>query len=74
MVVSPQLRVPDIELDEFYGVVILRLRQHTGCQVFSEYMLPGQGSIINISSASAGTIIEAFAYSVAKAGILNHEI
>lgn len=44
-----------------------------GCQVFGEHMLDrGKGSIINISSASAGPpLSKAFAYSVAKAGIKN---
>ncbi len=44
-----------------------------GCQVFGEQMLnQGSGSIINISSASAGPpLSKAFAYSVAKAGIKN---
>jgi len=44
-----------------------------GCQVFGEYMLLNKrGSIINISSASAGPpLSKAFPYSVAKAGILN---
>jgi NAD(P)-dependent dehydrogenase (short-subunit alcohol dehydrogenase family) len=44
-----------------------------GCQVFGKQML-GQdgGSIINISSASAGPpLSKAFTYSVAKAGIMN---
>jgi NAD(P)-dependent dehydrogenase (short-subunit alcohol dehydrogenase family) len=44
-----------------------------GCQVFGEHMLEnGSGSIINISSASAGPgLSKAFAYSAAKAGIRN---
>lgn len=44
-----------------------------GCQVFGRYMVDqGSGSIINISSASAGPpLSKAFTYSVAKAGILN---
>ncbi len=44
-----------------------------GCQVFGEQMLSqSSGSIINISSASAGPpLSKAFAYSVAKAGIKN---
>ena len=44
-----------------------------GCQVIGEYMLKkGKGSIIKISSASAGPpLSKAFTYSVAKAGIKN---
>ena len=44
-----------------------------GCQIFGEYMLKQRkGSIINISSASAGPPLSgAFSYSVAKAGIRN---
>ena len=44
-----------------------------GCQVIGEHMLKnGKGSIINISSASAGPpLSKAFTYSVAKAGIKN---
>lgn len=44
-----------------------------GCQVFGAQMIKqGRGSIINISSASAGPpLSKAFAYSVAKAGIVN---
>ena len=44
-----------------------------GCQVFGRQMLEqGSGSIINISSASAGPpLSKAFTYSVSKAGINN---
>lgn len=44
-----------------------------GCQVFGQHMVnKGSGSIINISSASAGPpLSKAFTYSVAKAGIVN---
>lgn len=44
-----------------------------GCQVFGEHMVSnGYGSIINITSASAGPpLSKAFTYSVAKAGIKN---
>lgn len=64
----------EINIDEFENV----LRSHVnstlfGCQVFGKHMLDrGSGSIINISSASAGPpLSKAFAYSVAKAGIKN---
>ena len=44
-----------------------------GCQIFGKEMLKNKkGSIINISSASAGPpLSKAFAYSAAKAGIKN---
>lgn len=44
-----------------------------GCQIFGEYMLSkGKGSIINISSASAGPpLSKAFTYSASKAAIKN---
>ncbi|MDC0092310.1 SDR family oxidoreductase [Oceanospirillaceae bacterium] len=44
-----------------------------GCQVFGKYMVGrGSGSIINLSSASAGPpLSKAISYSVAKAGIKN---
>jgi len=44
-----------------------------GCQVFGAHMVEKEnGSIINISSASAGPpLSKAFAYSVAKAGVKN---
>ena len=44
-----------------------------GCQVFGAYMVrQKKGSIVNISSASAGPpLSKAFAYSVAKAGVKN---
>jgi len=44
-----------------------------GCQVFGKTMVAqGSGSIINISSASAGPpLSKAFTYSIAKAGIVN---
>lgn len=44
-----------------------------GCQVFGMHMVErGSGSIINMSSASAGPpLSKAFAYSVAKAGVKN---
>ena len=64
----------DIELDEFNAVINSQITSTLlGCQVFGEHMLArGNGSIINISSASAGPpLSKAFAYSVAKAGILN---
>lgn len=64
----------DIELDEFHKVMDSQITATLlGCQVFGEHMLArGKGSIINISSASAGPpLSKAFAYSVAKAGIVN---
>jgi NAD(P)-dependent dehydrogenase (short-subunit alcohol dehydrogenase family) len=64
----------DITLDEFYAVIGSQVTSTlVGCQVFGEHMLKnGTGSIINVSSASAGPpLSKAFVYSVAKAGIKN---
>jgi NAD(P)-dependent dehydrogenase (short-subunit alcohol dehydrogenase family) len=64
----------DIELEEFREVLESQIISTiVGCQVFGKHMLAnGKGSIINISSASAGPpLSKAFAYSVAKAGIKN---
>ena len=64
----------EIELDEFHDVMNSQITSTLlGCQVFGEHMLAnGKGSIINVSSASAGPpLSKAFTYSVAKAGILN---
>ena len=64
----------EIEIDEFQAVMNSQITSTLfGCQVFGEYMLAqGKGSIINISSASAGPpLSKAFTYSVAKAGIKN---
>lgn len=64
----------DLGLDEWYAILDSQLTgTFLGCQVFGEYMVNrGQGSIINISSASAGPpLSKAFTYSIAKAGILN---
>ena len=64
----------EIELDNWNKVIA---SQVTGtmlcCQIFGKHMIEnGKGSIINISSASAGPpLSKAFAYSVAKAGIKN---
>ena len=64
----------DIELEEFHEVMNSQITSTLlGCQVFGAHMLKqGKGSIINISSASAGPpLSKAFTYSVAKAGIVN---
>ena len=64
----------EISLEEWTRVLDSQLTGTLlGCQVFGEHMILNQGgSIINISSASAGPpLSKAFAYSVAKAGILN---
>jgi len=66
--------VLEITLEEWYSVLDSQVSATLlGCQVFGEHMLNrGQGSIINISSASAGPpLSKAFTYSVAKAGIKN---
>jgi NAD(P)-dependent dehydrogenase (short-subunit alcohol dehydrogenase family) len=64
----------EISLDEWHRVLDSQLTgTFLACQVFGEHMLSNKnGSIINISSASAGPpLSKAFPYSVAKAGILN---
>ena len=64
----------DLTLDEWNSVLDSQLTGTLlGCQVFGEHMLYNRsGSIVNISSASAGPpLSKAFPYSVAKAGILN---
>jgi NAD(P)-dependent dehydrogenase (short-subunit alcohol dehydrogenase family) len=64
----------DIPLEEWYAVLDSQITgTFLGCQVFGRHMVDrGAGSIINISSASAGPpLSKAFAYSVAKAGIKN---
>jgi NAD(P)-dependent dehydrogenase (short-subunit alcohol dehydrogenase family) len=64
----------DLSLKEWYAILDSQLTgTFLGCQVFGAYMVNrGQGSIINISSASAGPpLSKAFTYSIAKAGILN---
>jgi len=64
----------EITLEEWNKIMDVQL---TGtilaCQVFGTYMVKqGKGSIVNISSASAGPpLSKAFAYSVAKAGVKN---
>jgi NAD(P)-dependent dehydrogenase (short-subunit alcohol dehydrogenase family) len=64
----------ELSLEEWYAVLDSQITGTLlGCQVFGGYMVErGCGSIINISSASAGPpLSKAFAYSVAKAGIKN---
>jgi NAD(P)-dependent dehydrogenase (short-subunit alcohol dehydrogenase family) len=64
----------DIELNEWYEIIDSQLTgTFLGCQVFGAQMLSqGQGSIINISSASADPpLSKAFTYSITKAGIVN---
>jgi len=64
----------ELTLEEWYSILDSQLTgTFLGCQVFGEYMVKrGRGSIINISSASAGPpLSKAFTYSIAKAGILN---
>ncbi|MGK5091529.1 SDR family oxidoreductase [Deltaproteobacteria bacterium TL4] len=68
---TPFLEIP---LEEWNAVLASQITgTMLGCQVFGEYMLKQKkGSIINISSASAGPpLSKAFTYSVAKAGIKN---
>lgn len=64
----------EITLEEFHAVMESQITSSLiGSQVFGAHMLEnGKGSIINISSASAGPpLSKAFVYSVAKAGIKN---
>lgn len=62
----------DITIEEWHNVLNSHLVGTLfGCQVFGKKMIDqGNGSIINISSASSGPpLSKAFAYSVAKAGV-----
>ncbi len=64
----------EIKEDEWDHILAVNLKGTLfGCQVFGRQMLKqGSGSIINISSASAGPpLSKAFTYSVSKAGIRN---
>jgi NAD(P)-dependent dehydrogenase (short-subunit alcohol dehydrogenase family) len=64
----------EIEVADWENVLAAQLTgTMLGMQVFGGHMLKqGYGSIVNISSASAGPpLSKAYAYSVAKAGIVN---
>lgn len=64
----------EISLEEWHSILDVHLTgTFLGCQVFGKHMNEKRkGSIINISSASAGPpLSKAFTYSVAKAGIKN---
>ncbi|WP_210201031.1 SDR family oxidoreductase [Rhizobium sp. M1] len=64
----------EMELKEWHSVMDSQITStFLGCQVFGRQMVAKRsGSIINISSASAGPpLSRAFPYSVAKAGIKN---
>jgi NAD(P)-dependent dehydrogenase (short-subunit alcohol dehydrogenase family) len=64
----------DLGLEEWHAILDSQITgTFLGCQVFGGHMVgQGRGSIINISSASAGPpLSKAFTYSVAKAGIVN---
>ena len=64
----------DITEEEWDKILAVQLKGTMfACQVFGAQMLKqGSGSIINISSASAGPpLSKAFTYSVAKAGVKN---
>ena len=72
--VSTLLHRFSIFLEEWHKVLDSQLTgTFLGCQVFGAHMISNHsGSIINISSASAGPpLSKAFPYSVAKAGIMN---
>ncbi len=68
---TPVMEISEAEWDSIMAVHLKGTL--FGCQVFGAHMLKeGRGSIINISSASAGPpLSKAFTYSVAKAGIYN---
>lgn len=64
----------DITLEEWKSILDVHMTgTFLGCQIFGKYMVEKKlGSIINLSSASAGPpLSKAFTYSVAKAGIKN---
>ena len=64
----------DLTLEEWKTILDSQITgTFLGCQVFGEHMVEkGNGSIINLSSASAGPpLSKAITYSVAKAGIKN---
>jgi NAD(P)-dependent dehydrogenase (short-subunit alcohol dehydrogenase family) len=64
----------DISVEEWNRIISVTLTgTMLGCQVFGKHMIEkGKGSIINISSASAGPpLSKAFTYSVAKSGVRN---
>jgi NAD(P)-dependent dehydrogenase (short-subunit alcohol dehydrogenase family) len=68
---TPFLEIP---LDEWNDILAVQLTgTMLGCQVYGAHLVTQKrGSIINISSASAGPpLSKAFTYSVAKAGIKN---
>lgn len=68
---TPFMQITEEEWDSIMAVHLKGVL--FGCQVFGEQMLKQKsGSIINISSASAGPpLSKAFTYSVAKAGVRN---
>lgn len=64
----------ELELGEWNSILDSQVTgTFLGCQTFGKYMVSkGSGSIINVSSASAGPpLSKAITYSVAKAGIKN---
>ncbi len=64
----------DIAVEEWNNILAVQLTgTMLSCQVFGKYLVDqGKGSIVNISSASAGPpLSKAFTYSVAKAGVKN---
>lgn len=68
---TPFLEIP---VDEWQAILDVQLTgTMLGLQIFGEHMLAqGKGSIVTISSASAGPpLSKAFTYSVSKAGVKN---
>lgn len=68
---TPFMQITEEEWDSIMAVHLKGVL--FGCQIFGEQMIKQKsGSIINISSASAGPpLSKAFTYSVAKAGVRN---
>jgi NAD(P)-dependent dehydrogenase (short-subunit alcohol dehydrogenase family) len=64
----------EISMQEWNDILAVQLTgTMLSCQILGKYLVEqGKGSIVNISSASAGPpLSKAFAYSVAKAGVNN---
>lgn len=72
--INSAVPIMDVSEEEWDNILAVNLRGTLfGCQVFGNHMIQNKcGSIINISSASAGPpLSKVFAYSVSKAGVKN---